>query len=121
LLVFKDLEQVEQGDHLEGLDCEFGRIQQLDRTSLLLGGSQDLHQQPDPAGIDPGNFAQVHHDARIAAGQQIVQGLPEAIYCVTQIQPATQLDQLHLAQTAEFDIQSGLTSRIGNGSTAGMR
>jgi hypothetical protein len=88
LLIFKYLEQIQQGNHLQRLDRKFGRVKQLDRSAPLLRGSQNLDQQADPAGIDPGNFTQLQHNARIAVAHQIVQSLSKAVDRVTQIQPA---------------------------------
>src|ERR1700729_3267535 len=117
-LVVEDVEQLQQADHLQGLNRKLRRIEQLYRSTPLLGGGEDLDQKSDPAGIDPWNLAEVEHNARIAAAHEIGQRVPETIYGVAQIQPAAQLDQLDLAQTAKFDVQIGLTSNDRETSTA---
>jgi hypothetical protein len=47
------------------------RIQQLQISSVLLGGGHISHQQPDAAGIDHPDIRQVENQAIRTVGQQV--------------------------------------------------
>ena len=105
LLIFEDLEEVKQADHLQGLLRELTWVEQFESTARLLSVGQTFDQEPNPARVKHRHFRQINHHAAVAASKQIVDCLAQPIHGLAQREPTAQLDDLHRFLCSDVDLQ----------------
>lgn len=72
-------EKIQQADHFQSLQGEFGGSEKADATACLLGGGEVANQHADAAGIDGGDALEVEDDFAMCLAEQFVEGGVEAI------------------------------------------
>jgi hypothetical protein len=67
-------------------------LYELDVPATLLGQSQKLYQQTNPAGINHGNLSEVDDNASIPAAKCILDGLAQAVHGGTRFERSPKLN-----------------------------
>jgi hypothetical protein len=96
IVIFENLEEVENAYQAQALHRELGRLHQFDVPPTLLGASQKAHQQANSAGIDHGHFSKVDHNASVAATQCLLDGLTQAVNGGADPEGSPELNDLYL-------------------------
>jgi hypothetical protein len=79
LFFAEDLEKRQKATHGEGLEDDFGRIDELDRSSSFFGDLQSFHEEADAAGIEFVDVSEAEDDLNFAVGGEVFEGLAEAV------------------------------------------
>jgi hypothetical protein len=103
--VFKGGEEIQQANHFEGLQGEFGGFQEANGAAGLLGGREMTDEHTDAAGIDGGDAFKVQDDFGLALDEEFVHGRIEAVERRAHAEATCESDNLDAVQSSRVDIQ----------------
>jgi len=98
-------EQIQQADHLQSLQCEFGGLEEADAAAGLLGGSQVANQHPDAAGIDGGDAFEVQDNFGVTLAEEFNDGGVEAVERGTHREPPGEFDDFDAVESLYINVQ----------------
>jgi len=80
----------------------------LEVSALLLDDGQKPYQQPDSAGINHGDFGEVHDNASVPVAQCLLQSLAQTIHGRAHSEWPPELNHLHLRALTDVNVQTFL-------------
>ncbi len=98
-------EEIQQANHLQGLQSKFGRLQKADGSAGLLGGGEVANQHADAAGVDGGDALEVENNFGVTLAEKFDDGGIETIECRAHAEASSELDKFDAVQSLGINIQ----------------
>jgi hypothetical protein len=104
-LIVERSEQIQQTDHLQSLEREFGGLKEADRAASLLGGSEMANQHANAAGINGGDAFEVENYFGVTLAEEFVDGGVEAVERGTHGEAPSELDYFDAVESFRINVQ----------------
>jgi hypothetical protein len=104
-LVIIRSEEIEQTHHFQSLKGKFGRFQQTDSATDLLGSGEMANQHADAAGIDGGDAFEVENNFAVTLAEEFDNGGIETVECRAHAEASSELNQFDAVQSFGINIQ----------------
>jgi hypothetical protein len=98
-------EEIEQADHLQSLQREFGGLEKADGAAGLLGRSEMANQHADATGIDGWDAFEVENDFGVTLAEEFDDGGVEAVERGTHGEAPSELDYFDAVESFRINVQ----------------